>query len=233
MMTNKKTAKRPTQKEHAIHYLLTAIMDNTFPPGESLPNERILSETMGVTRPTLREALHQLAGEGWVTIRHGKSTMVNDYWRTGHLGMLNTMAAFGEYLPEGFIGHLLDMRSILLPEAAGAAVTHSPDVIGTYLKTADHLADTADAFVAFDWGLHGIFSRESQNPLSTMIFNSFEHLYLKLGYLYFDHAIARAASRRFYTSLLVAVKSRPGDVKQIVRDEMKNAKSLWEAIDVE
>ena len=233
MISPQKIPKRPTQKEYAAHYLLTAIMDGTFSPGESLPNERTLSETIGVTRPTLRETLHQLAGEGWVTIRHGKPTMVNDYWKTGHLGMLNTMAAYGEYLPEGFIGHLLDMRSILLPEAAAAAAAYAPDVLMGYLGQADLLEDTADAYVDFDWGLHGIFARESRNPLSIMIFNSFEHLYLKVGYFYFDHKDTRASSRKFYGDLLAAVQARPDAVGRIVRDEMKRAKLLWDAIEAE
>ena len=64
---------RPTQ--YAEKVLVTAILDGTYPTGTSLPNERNLAEQIGITRPTLRETLQRLAGEGWIKIHHGKPTL--------------------------------------------------------------------------------------------------------------------------------------------------------------
>ncbi|XPE41305.1 GntR family transcriptional regulator [Shigella flexneri] len=40
------------------------------------------SQTIGVTRTTLREVLQRLARDGWLTIQHGKPTKVNNFWET-------------------------------------------------------------------------------------------------------------------------------------------------------
>jgi GntR family transcriptional regulator, negative regulator for fad regulon and positive regulator of fabA len=44
---------------YAEQALVTDILNGTFPPGSNLPAERELSIQLGVTRPTLREALRR------------------------------------------------------------------------------------------------------------------------------------------------------------------------------
>ena len=71
---------RPAQ--FTEHTLIQSILDGTYPFGSVLPAERKLAEQFGVTRQTIREALQRLAGEGWITICHGKPTQINNYWAT-------------------------------------------------------------------------------------------------------------------------------------------------------
>ena len=47
-----------------------------FAPGTQMPSERALSETFGVTRMTLRQALDHLAGRGLIVRRPGAGTFV-------------------------------------------------------------------------------------------------------------------------------------------------------------
>lgn len=47
-----------------------------YMPGARLPSEHALSEQLGISRPTLREALHQLEEEGIIVRRHGVGTFV-------------------------------------------------------------------------------------------------------------------------------------------------------------
>ncbi|MGC4936763.1 GntR family transcriptional regulator [Kribbella sp. DT2] len=49
----------------------------TSGPGQVLPSERSLSESLGVSRPTLRAALDDLAREGVVVREHGRGTFVS------------------------------------------------------------------------------------------------------------------------------------------------------------
>ena len=56
-------------QQFAEHTLLMHILNNTYPPGSRLPNERELAEQIGVTRPTLRETLQRLAREKWLNDR--------------------------------------------------------------------------------------------------------------------------------------------------------------------
>jgi GntR family transcriptional regulator len=57
------------------------IEDGLYPTGTRLPSEPELALELGVSRPTLREALVLLAREGWVIRRHGSGTFVADRHR--------------------------------------------------------------------------------------------------------------------------------------------------------
>ena len=46
-------------------------------PGEPLPSERSLSEELGVSRPTLRAALDDLARDGLIVREHGRGTFMS------------------------------------------------------------------------------------------------------------------------------------------------------------
>lgn len=60
----------------AQHYLLGLIDNGAYQPGEQLPSEADLATQLGISRPTLREALLNLEQEGIVIRRHGVGTFV-------------------------------------------------------------------------------------------------------------------------------------------------------------
>ena len=62
----------PPAYEVVVRYLRRAIHLGEFPPGSKLPRERDLAEHLGVSRATLREALRQLKGEGYIEIHRGQ-----------------------------------------------------------------------------------------------------------------------------------------------------------------
>lgn len=52
------------------------ITEGTYAPGVALPSERALTETYGVSRPTIRDALALLRSEGVVIAEHGRGVFV-------------------------------------------------------------------------------------------------------------------------------------------------------------
>ena len=52
------------------------VEERRYPPGSKLPNENELSEAVGVSRTTLREAISFLVAQGVLEIRRGKGTFV-------------------------------------------------------------------------------------------------------------------------------------------------------------
>lgn len=56
--------------------LRNAIVDGTRAPGERLPSEPELARKLGISRPTLRDALRALEDEGLVRRVHGSGTYV-------------------------------------------------------------------------------------------------------------------------------------------------------------
>lgn len=63
----------PTQ---AQQYLRDLIHNGTYQPGEQLPSQGELAEQLGISRPTLREALHNLELDGIIIRKHGVGTFI-------------------------------------------------------------------------------------------------------------------------------------------------------------
>jgi GntR family transcriptional regulator len=57
-------------------WLLDLIREEQLQPGDQLPSETLLSNRLGISRATLREALRILEEEGVITRRHGIGTFV-------------------------------------------------------------------------------------------------------------------------------------------------------------
>ncbi len=219
---------RPSQYVEKI--LVTAILDGTYSCGTTLPNERSLAEQMGVTRPTLRETLQRLAGEGWVTIHHGKPTVVNDYWQAGGLSLLGTLSKYSDYLPNGFLTHLLEVRLTMLPAVAGRAAVYHPKILLDYLAEARNLAENATAFSDFDWKLQLLMARNSQNPVFSLILNDFTQIFSNMAMHYFNLKTARRASRTFYRQFARAIENRNNTVEDVVKKAMEQSIAIWKEV---
>lgn len=214
---------------YAEHSLITAILDGTFPPGSTLPGERTLAAELGITRPTLREAIQRLARDGWLTVRQGKPTEVNNFWRDGGLNVLSTLVEHGRYLPPNFVTNLLEVRLQLAPAYARAAVAHNPGEIDAFLTRHAQLPDSPTALARFDWQLHRLLTIASGNPIYTLILNGFADFYVELAELYFASEEARARSRAYYAELATAVANRDHTLAEILsRATMQESIHLWE-----
>src|SRR5690606_10921121 len=106
-----------------------------FPPGSSLPGERTLASDLGVTRPPLREAIQRLARDGWLTVAHGKPTVVNNFWTEGGLNVLGKLVEHHQSgLPPQFISQLLEVRLHLAPAYMRAAVFRAAPQVAAVLS---------------------------------------------------------------------------------------------------
>lgn len=71
LKTEKRSLSTRTQQ-----YLLELIENGTYEPGEQLPSQADLAVQLGISRPTLREALLNLEREGVIVRKHGVGTFV-------------------------------------------------------------------------------------------------------------------------------------------------------------
>jgi GntR family negative regulator for fad regulon and positive regulator of fabA len=211
-------------------FIITSILDGTYSTGASLPNERRLAQQMGVTRPTLRETLRRLAGEGWITIHHGKATIVNDYWQEGGLSLLSTLSRYVDYLPNGFITHLLEVRLAMLPPVARQAAAFNPKMLLEFLKKAGGLTENARTYSDYDWKLQMLMARSAKNPVFSLILNDFSSIFTTMALTYYKDKRARKASRAYYRQLARAIESSPGAVAREVERAMQESLSIWQEI---
>ncbi|RMG92210.1 MAG: fatty acid metabolism transcriptional regulator FadR [Chloroflexi bacterium] len=224
---NWKAPKKPNH--YAEESLVNAILDGTFPPGSTLPGERELAAQLGITRPTLREAIQRLARDGWLTVQQGKPTLVNNFWQDGGLNVLSALVQHGQHLPPNFILNLLEIRLHLAPAYIRAAVANRPDLLEELLAKGLALPDTPEAFAAFDWQLHRELTIASGNPIYTLILNGFAGFYEQIARLYFSRPEARALSREFYGALQTAVfQHNPEQAEQIARNVMQQSIIMWQ-----
>jgi GntR family negative regulator for fad regulon and positive regulator of fabA len=216
---------RPTQ--YAEHILITSILSGSYPAGTVLPGERALANKIGITRPTLRETLQRLASEGWVQIQHGKPTVVNDYWLKGGLGMLGTLAKYADFLPNGFITRLLEVRVTLLPPVARLAAIHQPQKILDFLNRRPQLTDSVETYAAYDWELQLCMARESGNPIYALILNDFASIFQKMAARYFIAQKTRKESLSYYRRLAQAIERKDHSVEKIVKKAMEQSIEIW------
>lgn len=214
--------------EKAERLLIQAILKKEFAVDSKLPAERQLATTLGVTRPTLREALQRMGRDGWLDIQQGKPTRVRDYLKEGSLGVLQAVILTGEALPDGFVSHVLLVRSLLAPTYAKMAVEQAGDMVVDYLQSIIAIDDTAQAYAEADGGLHKILADCSGNPIFSLIMNGFMPLYPGMGQVYFSFEEARLYSKQFYEAFLkFANESDLDGVEALMTDVMNDAINLW------
>jgi GntR family negative regulator for fad regulon and positive regulator of fabA len=216
----------PKPAEIAETRLLEAILDGTFPIDSSLPGERDLAVKIGVTRPTLREALQRLARDGWFDIQHGKPTRVRDYWREGSLAVLAALAQSPNHSSPDFVTYLMQIRLLLAPAYARQAVENAPGVINAFLKDASRLDDDPAAFALFDWQLHHLLTQQASNPVFRLLLNSFEQIYALMGEPYFNCEACRRHSRSFYAVFQDCLDD-PAAAETLTHKTMQESLDLW------
>lgn len=218
----------PKPAELAEQRLLDAILSGRFAVNSNLPGERDLAAQIGVTRPTLREALQRLARDGWLDIQHGKPTRVRDYWLEGNMGVLSVLAQIPSQQTSDFVAHLLEIRILLAPAYTRQAMETAPAEIAALLTKFTELEDTPDAFAAADWELHHLLTLRAENPIFRLLLNSFQSLYQVMGGHYFITAENRNRSRAYYAELLTCAR-RGAHLKAetLTRDVMNESLALW------
>jgi len=218
---------QPKPAELAENRLVEAILDGTFAINSSLPPERELAESLGVTRPTLREALQRLSRDGWIEIHHGRATRVKDYWREGNLLILTAIAQHQDKVSPDFVTNLLQIRLLLAPAYTRLAMQNSLNEVIHLLESLQDIEDTPEEFTRRDLDLHKQLTILSRNPIFTLILNGFGDPYNKMGNLYFSRAESRAHSRSFYKKLLSAVLSNDFyQVEEVTRQVMQDSIEL-------
>lgn len=225
-MNKWKSIQKPA--EIAEQRLLDAILSGHFAINSFLPGERDLAAQVGVTRPTLREALQRLARDGWLDIQHGKPTRVRDYWQEGNMGVLSVLAQMTSRQSPDFVAHLLEIRILFAPAYTRQAMEQaSSEIAALLIKYAD-IEETPASFARADWDLHHLLTLRAANPIFRLLLNSFQNLYQVMGEHYFTSAKNRIRSRAYYAELLTyAKKGAFIKAETLTRDVMEESLALW------
>jgi len=215
----------------AEQYIVESIWNGGFPPGSILPAERELSELIGVTRTTLREVLQRLARDGWLTIKHGKPTKVNDFWETSSLNILETLAQLDQDGIPDLVDNLMSARTNISAIYVRGAIKNNAEKTIELLKSYEQVEDNGEAFAQFDYELNKELVVASGNPIYLLILNGFKGLYSRLGSLYFSHPDGREISKNYYKTLIALAEANKFDeAVYAVRKYGVESGKLWSSL---
>lgn len=110
--------------EDIIEQIKALVRSNQYRPSSRLPSERDLAEQLGVSRPSVREALRTLAIMGVLETQHGSGTRVSD----SSANVLKAPFEFLMLLEQPTIFELYETRELIEVYLAGrAAERRTPD----------------------------------------------------------------------------------------------------------
>ncbi|QIE42657.1 FadR/GntR family transcriptional regulator [Meridianimarinicoccus aquatilis] len=151
--------------EAVIAQLEELIASGILKQGRKLPSERDLAETLRVSRPKLREALHVLEERGLVTTRHGEGTFVAPL--TGQAMLPALLSLYGRHEPAFFdyLEYRREQEGFAARLAASRATTADKERISEILEETQLAWKSGDleASREADFKLHTAIVDASQN----------------------------------------------------------------------
>lgn len=169
------------------------ILEGSLKAGDRLPSERTLAVDLGVSRPSLREAIQKLVSRGLLSTRHGGGTHVTDRLEAHFVDPWQDMLKSQPLLHHD----LLEFRQMLESQAASLAADRATDVdlsrldaVYAELETvyaSDDMAACIDADVAFHQAIaeasHNVLIGHLTSSLMKVIHghvsNNLEHLHAR------------------------------------------------------
>lgn len=126
---------------HVMQEIGQRIVSGKVQPGDVLPREEALAESLQVSRTALREAMKVLSAKGLIESRAGVGARVLEErcWNQLDADVLAWRCA--SMPTDAFIDKLVEMREIIEPAAAAAAARRRTDA---------QLADIESAYAAMD-----------------------------------------------------------------------------------
>lgn len=114
--TDQKVERRPKLSEHVVSAIRQQLRAGEILPGQKLPTESQLTETFGVSRTVVREAIATLAADGLVESRQGAGVFVNDTISTAFRSLATEMGT-----RDSIALNVLEVRLAIEIESAGLA----------------------------------------------------------------------------------------------------------------
>jgi Transcriptional regulators len=158
--------------EEAISTIKAMIVAGELKPGDRLPPEKDLSERLGVSRNSLREAVKSLEFIHVLDVRRGDGTFVTSLEPSQ---LLEAMSFVVDLHRDRSVLEIFEVRRVLEPHAAGVAALLIGDsdleALAASLASVDASTDV-DGMVAHDLEFHRIISAASGNAYLSSLLDS-------------------------------------------------------------
>jgi DNA-binding FadR family transcriptional regulator len=221
----------PKRLYRQIAEQLRALMEaGEFVIGQRLPAERDLALQLGVSRPSVREALIALEVEGWVEIRSGSGV----YVLRNTPPIVDSKAAYDEWGPL----ELIMARGLIEGEAAAMAATQASKAqIATMTDALTQMklaVKTGKDPLAGDELFHRAIAQACGNEVLRDTVSRYwqarrSPLYLRLAD-YFERPSSWRAVLTEHSAVITAIKNRnPGAAREAMQSHMTKALTRFSA----
>lgn len=148
------------------------ILSGELGPGDVLPSERDLAAMLGISRPSLREAIRVLSAMNVLESRHGGGTYVTSL---DPVLLAQPISFLMKVDPLG-MRQLFEVRRVLEVEAARIAAGRIGDgelaELGKIVEEATSAIDDPERYAALDFALHTRIVEATGNPIYLAMYNS-------------------------------------------------------------
>ncbi|RME84122.1 MAG: FadR family transcriptional regulator [Caldilineae bacterium] len=170
--------------DEAVQHIAELIHQGVYAPGDRLPGERQLSQTLGVGRTTVREAIRILEAMGLLEVRQGRGTFVKD----ASDGVLQMAFPPPVVTDTDKLQELFELRQIVEVAAAGRAARRATpahlDKMRFWQKAIEtHIArDDPESVVTADVEFHREIIKATGNDTLVHLMDSIVHLLRDMRY---------------------------------------------------
>jgi len=155
--------RRPKLSERVVATIREQILSGDFQPGQKLPTEGQMTETFGVSRTVVREAIARLGADGLVETRQGAGVFVRD-----RPAMAFSSIAFELGSKISHALNVLEVRMGLEIESAGLAALRRSAAQDAAIHEAfyefDRLLKMREATGRTDFDFHRAIAAATNNP---------------------------------------------------------------------
>ncbi|MCC1491084.1 FadR/GntR family transcriptional regulator [Cognatishimia sp. F0-27] len=211
---------RPVQSEKLAHAVVRQIeqliLRGVLRPGDRLPAERELSERLGVSRPSLREAVGDLEARGLLEARAGAGVFVTDVLGSAFSDALKGLFAGHDEAIFDYLAFRRDMEGLAAERAAAQGTDGDLEVINTIfgkMEAAHGKRNPADE-AKLDADFHLAIIEASHNVIMLHMMRSMYQL-LREGVFYnrqimFKQRTTRSALLDQHRAINDALQARDG-----------------------
>ncbi|MCU1495029.1 MAG: FadR family transcriptional regulator [Acidimicrobiaceae bacterium] len=216
------TLERTSIGLQAADAIKALILSGELRPGDALPSERDFSGMLGISRPSLREAIRALSVLNIVEPRHGGGTYVSSL----EPQILAKPISFLLQVDEQALGHLFEVRRVLEAAAARLAAQRIGDEeladLDRLVQAAGRVVTKSEEYLRLDVELHRSIVEAADNPIYLALFQSVADLStasLQRGTA--STALRRAAQSQ-HQALVIALRDRDGaEAARIMEDHLE------------
>lgn len=159
--------------EQIVQQIEESVLKGTLKPGDQLPAERELAQSLGVSRTAVREAVKTLREKGLVEAYSGRGTFITDGTTQAARQSFDLMVKVGQQ--EGS-PHLAELRLILEPGIAALAASRIQEPEIAAMREAVAVMDAAqkdpEAYIEADLDFHLALAEAAGNPLILSLIDS-------------------------------------------------------------